>query len=292
MRIIPARLTWIVYSPPKRKVLSLVSRINPAPVVLLGNQKSGTTAIAVLLAKYTRLSVTNDMPSIFEPVQTMLHSGELTMDEFVRRNRYDWSNDIVKEPSLTFLYPQVKAAFPRARFAMIVRDPRANIRSLLNRKKIPGNLTGLDLQGVSGMTTEWERILDNRWMGLSGDTYIESLAHRWNRAASVYLDNADRMILLRYEDFMADKAGAVAALARQLGLGGKRDVSSEVDVQYQMAGDRRIGWSEFFGADNLRRIETICAERMRELGYESTEREAVSTPLSERAVGREHRSDV
>jgi hypothetical protein len=43
-----------------------------------------------------------------------------------------------------------------------------------------------------------------------------------------------------------------------------------VDVQYQPRGDRGVSWLEFFGRENLRRIEGICGGRMAQLGYRPT----------------------
>jgi hypothetical protein len=96
------------------------------------------------------------------------------------------------------------------------------------------------------------------------------LAYRWNRAVDNYSQNADRMILARYEEFVKDKVGFIAHLAGQLNVQEKRDISSKVDIQYQPPGDHRISWGEFFGTRNLGQIEQLCGGRMATLGYTPT----------------------
>lgn len=110
-------------------------------------------------------------------------------------------------------------------------------------------------------------ILDGALGGHAGENYIDTLARRWNKATQIYLDNADRMALIRYEDFCADKQGRIRALAETLGLDPRHDISEDVDVQYQPRGNRDVDWEEFFGQRNLRLIERVCAEHMQAVGY-------------------------
>lgn len=243
------------------------ARLNSAPLIILGKEKSGTTAIAALLAKYTGLSVTLDIPNIWGPMETKIYNGETTFAEFVKNNKYHFSKDIIKEPCLTFLYPKVKKVFPKARFVMIIRDPRDNIRSVLNRLGISGNLGDIDLNTLSSVPRGWEVVLDSRWLGLQGNNYIEIAAARWNLAADVFIKNRDEMLLLRYEDFFIDKVGTINKLAQALGFAKTIDISTYVDIQYQSKGDQNITWKDFFGLKNLNRIEQICKDRMKEFGY-------------------------
>jgi hypothetical protein len=247
---------------------SLFARVHPNPIILLGNQKSGTTAIAALLAEMTGLSATLDLKrEMKDPVIDRVKTGGLTMREFVRRNKLDFSREIIKEPSLSPYYPELAAEFPRARFVMVIRDPRDNLRSILNRLKISGSLDDIPEGERARISRAWELILDGRWLGLDGTNYIEMLAQRWNYITDLYLANPDRMILVKYEDFSKNKIGKLHELASALGLAKKNDVSSRVDVQFQPAGDRGVRWKDFFGPGNLSAIERICGDRMRRLGY-------------------------
>ncbi|NEP45581.1 MAG: hypothetical protein F6K35_42755, partial [Okeania sp. SIO2H7] len=120
------------------------AKINPQPILVLGNQKSGTSAIAALLAEMTDLSVTIDLrKEIPNPTYDKIIKGELTFSEFVQLNKLDFSRDIVKEPNLTLLDRELAEYFPNSDFVFVIRDPRDNIRSILNRLQLPGNLTKL-----------------------------------------------------------------------------------------------------------------------------------------------------
>jgi hypothetical protein len=244
-----------------------------APILVFGNQKAGTTVMAALLAEMTQRSVTLDLRrEVGRPTCQHVRSGKMSMAAFVRRNKRDFCSEIIKEPNFVVLFDQLTEFFPRSKMVFLVRDPRDNIRSVLNRLGFAGNLDRLDgpYKGINA--AGWNLYLDGSWLGLSGANYIDILAARWNLAADVYLANPDRMVLGRYEDFLRDKAGEIARLAERLELPRRQDVAAMVDIQYQPRGDRGVGWMDFFGANNLARIERLCRSRMRQFGYEPSPR--------------------
>ncbi|HEX6434492.1 MAG TPA: hypothetical protein VFZ87_09615, partial [Gemmatimonadales bacterium] len=59
------------------RAASLICKPNPDAVIGLGNQKSGTTAIAALLARHTNSTVTLDLPNIAGDVKVKMKAGEL-----------------------------------------------------------------------------------------------------------------------------------------------------------------------------------------------------------------------
>lgn len=63
----------------------------------------------------------------------------------------------------------------------------------------------------------WRGILESPWLDVHGSN-IERLEHRWCLGVEVYLEHSDAIELIRYEDFMGDKSGAIADLAARLGL--------------------------------------------------------------------------
>jgi len=250
-------------------VTSPVCRINKRPIIVLGNQKSGTTAIAALLAELTALSVTLDLTlEVLRPSYEHLRRGDMSFERFVQRNRLSFSRDIVKEPSLTVFHSQLAAYFPEARFVYVLRDPRDNIRSILNRLQLPGNLADLPPRHGSAIPLAWWQVLDGGWLGVSGDNYVGRLAARWNLLTDVYGMNHDGMRLVRYEDFRRHKTPTIAALADDLGLRCRRDITRSVDKPFQPPGDSSVSREDFFGRENLARINDICGMRMTQLGYE------------------------
>jgi len=245
--------------------------INETPIIVLGNQKSGTSAIAHLLADFGGLSKTIDIPPLWVPVVFKIMNGQIDFQDMVRRHRFYFSTDLIKEPNMTFFADRVLIAFPKARYVFIVRDPRDNIRSLLNRMKIPGNLAEVNEHVFHDKSLDRFRMtLDaSVWGGDEAENYIGALAHKWNKAVDNYLLYRDRMILVKYEDFLVDKYRFIDALANQLGVTKKNDITNKLDVQYQPQGNRDVSLEKFFGIKNLIIIERICGSRMKEFGYHS-----------------------
>jgi hypothetical protein len=238
------------------------------PVFVFGNQKSGTTAIAALLSRATGLSVTLDFPGAREPHLSRLLRGELSIERFVAANGYPLSKAIVKEPSLTLVADKFMEYFGSSKAVFILRDPRTNIRSLLARLSIPGDLDTLSLQDVWLPNATWRSIVEGRDLGSGYTHYIDVLADRWNAMAAIYLKHPDKYVLLRYEDFLEDKVAAINSLASSLNLEIITDITPFVDVQYQVVSDKRVGVRAFFGERNFSRIDTICSKYMDPLQYE------------------------
>jgi hypothetical protein len=243
-----------------------LAKINPSPVIILGNQKSGTSVIAHLIADYGGLTKIIDIPEIWWPALEDLMLRRKSLEEFANKNILYFAKQLIKEPNLTFLYPQLRTLFPKAAYVFVVRDPRTNIRSLLNRIGLPGNLAALEPE-KSDIPEKWVSIFDAQMWGLTTVHYVDMLSERWNRAVDVYLENKTTMEMIRYEDFVRNKVEMIKHIAKLLGLQQKEDISNRVDVQYQPKGDRNISWLDFFGTVNLSRIEAICGTRMQEFGY-------------------------
>ena len=273
-KLVPARLKQPMQSlrvtgrEVKYDLKKLFFKINDRPIIVLGNQKSGTTVMAALLAQLTGSSLTLDLRrENNRPVYPFLKNGCEDWEDFLSRNRIEFSQDIIKEPNLTILYKELADSFPEARFVYVLREPRDNIRSILNRLGLPGNLPSLTNEQWKSMPLRWRYAVDCRYLGFEADNYIEMLAHRWRCLVDVYLQNTENFILCTYEDFLKDKIGEIKRLAEKLGIPETDDISAKVDVQYEPKGDRDISWIDFFGENNLFTIENICKERMQKIGY-------------------------
>jgi hypothetical protein len=241
---------------------------HPAPVFLMANQKCGSSAVTALLGRATGCSATIQFSrELKRPWYAEVKAGRVPFERFVRRNRLALSTPIVKENHLTTFQPELREAFPDARFAWIFRDPRSNIRSLLNRLRIPGDLEQLPQERFDSLPLVWQQVLDGSWYGVSGASYVEVLAARWQYLADAYWSTRDAAALVRYEDFVADKLGSTVRLAEAVGLEPVHDIRRWVDVQYQPRGNRTVSAEEFFGPANLARIVGICGEGMQRLGY-------------------------
>jgi hypothetical protein len=249
----------------KERVRALDVAPHASPVFVLGNQKSGTTAIAALLAAATGLRATLDFAGAWHPFISPLVRGDTDMNEFVRINAWAFSAPIVKEPNLTFVSDRLLERFPLARAVFIVRNPWDNIRSILARLKVRGDLDSSC--NLTRANRTWRDILAGEDIQLPPDHYVATLARRWLRANDMSRLAGPRATLLRYEDFCADKAGTIYDLARRLGL----PVSFRIEKMVDRAFQRRSGSvrdpASFFGARNLARITDIAAARAGEIGY-------------------------
>lgn len=235
-------------------------------IFVLGNQKSGTTVIAALLAQSLNSKVQLDILSMEAAHQIGLANGSMRLSNYIRKRRKPFLLPIVKEPGLTFLYPQLKALYPAATFIMIVRDPRDNIRSILNRLKLPGDRDVVTDDELKRVNDIWKMIVLGTQFGPKSYGYIKNLAERWNAATNVYFNDVENLHLLTYESFVADKAGRIESLVRAIGREPIKPIDDLVDKQFQSKG-KAVNWQAFFGADNLRLIERICQRNMQQLGY-------------------------
>lgn len=252
-----------------RKIWSIFSKTNPKPLFILGNPKSGTTIIANLLSKATKQTLTSDIQSAIKYATLQLDFNLLSFDNFIKQHKYEFSKEIIKEPFLSFYTEELIKSFPNAKFIWIVRNPYQNIRSILNRLKIPGNLPKINFNNFTELekTPAWRLNLESRMLGIDSLNYIEAMAHRWNYLINLYEKNKDKIILVRYEDFVKNKTGFISDLTHKLGFELKKDISDYVNVQYQPKGNSKIDLGEFFGSKNLELISNVCKSNMKKLGY-------------------------
>ncbi|MCK5211322.1 sulfotransferase, partial [Candidatus Parcubacteria bacterium] len=239
------------------------------PIFILGNQKSGTTVIASLLARATGRSLAIDLrQEILSPSFEKLKSKQLSMDEFINKNILDFSKEIIKVPELSFFYNELSEHCREAKYIFIVRDPRDNISSLLNRLNTPGHLEVLEASQIKKLPLAWQLVFRVDWLGEeNSESYIKNLSTRWLIAANNYLQNKDKIVLVKFEDFLSDKADTIERLAAKCGLSKVNDISGLVDKQFQPHGDRKTSWLDFYGKANLGIIEETCGQAMKELGY-------------------------
>lgn len=252
---------------PYERLRSVFHRPHEAPIFVFGNQKSGTTAIAGLLAAATDETLISDFLGAREPYLGPLLRGETSVADFVTKNAWAFSARIVKEPSLSFVAPGLLDHFPKSRAVFIVRDPWANIRSILGRLTMRGDRDTPLREDGKRLNPTWQSILTGRDLGLLPDHYIDVLAKRWVRAAQICEGLGDRVVALRYEDFNRSKTQTIAHLIGALGLTARNDISNILNFPFQRSGQSGQNLAEFFGP-NLERVDAICGETAARLGYQ------------------------
>ena len=249
------------------RLKDMIARPHPDPIVVFGKAKAGTTVIAELLSKASGRSYSHDMLYRRNWDRTPdLHSGAYTIQQLMRRFGSEFSAGVIKEPNFTFVADQVIEALPGCRPVFAVRKPASNIRSILSRLKIPGDVTDVTISDYPELlrSPQWQEMFDPKPLGLKPGTLVEILAQRWCLTTEAYLRQGDRAVAISYEAFQADKVREIEACLRRCGMPVMQDVSAFVDVQYQPAGAQ--GKVEaFFSEENLSVIEEICGSLDRKL---------------------------
>lgn len=248
----------------RERLLALVSTPNEAPLLVFGNQKSGTSAIAGLLSEATGERLVTDFAGAQEPYIGELIRGDVPIAGYIARNAWAFSAPIVKEPGLTFVAPALMTHFAKSRAVMVLRNPWHNIRSILERVDIRGDADRL-IPGKRRLNRTWRSILAGSDLGLPPAHYIDVLAQRWLKAAQIAESLDDRTLIVRYEDFSAAKRETIERLARDLGLPVVADISEKLDHAFQPRG-RGTDPEAFFGP-NYARIATICGAKAAQYGY-------------------------
>lgn len=225
--------------------------------------------VAALLGAANGLRAQIDLRGAREPFLTPLLRHEISIADFVKQNAVGFSAPIVKEPGLTFIAPQLLDHFPEGRAIFIVRDPFQNIRSILNRLDLPGNLEHFvpSLDNLPNQT--WLSILSGSDLALPPMHYIETLAQRWTKAVDIYLREPERYILVRYEDFKKERKRYIEMLSADLGLAADKSFEHLLDYQFQRAGQPATPLHDFFGTKNLNRISKCCECTMSKIGYDA-----------------------
>jgi hypothetical protein len=190
----------------------------------------------------------------------------------VEENPHYFSTEVIKEPMMTFFVEQVVEQFPEAQYVFVVRDPRDNIRSLLNSRDLPGDRATLSEQDSMHLSPP-HVLLDTEAWRVRADNYVDLLSKRWilaTRAVKKLRVAGSPPEVLRYEDFMSDKLESICRMAESLSIEKRSSISDKLDVPFQPSGNRKVRWDDFYGKYNLSIINDVCAEEMHEFEYDKS----------------------
>ena len=253
----------------KERLRSIFAVPHAKPLLIFGNQKSGTSAIAGLIGAAAGQRVQIDIWGAREPFLTPLLRGQTSVARFVQQNAWPFSAPIIKEPSLTFVATELLDHFGCDKGLFIVRNPYQNIRSILNRLNVPGHLDNFTPTSRNLPNKTWRSIVQGSDLGFEPDHYIAIQAKRWTRACEVYLKDPQRYVLVRYEDFNANKREEIIELLTLFGLSCDRPFETLLDHQFQKKGRPGVDIGAFFGEQNVARIREICGPCASRFGYDS-----------------------
>lgn len=227
---------------------------------IFGMQKSGTSAIAALLAHRSGKSVTIDTPLLWHPYSTHIKSGILDLGQHVKNNPYPFSKDIIKEPSASLMIDFIKCYFELQRFVFIVRNPFDVIRSILNRLNLTGNGVVLNIDSVN---KNWQP------MFVDGENYVKKLADIYVKVYSQehYL-NHPNCVLVKYEDFKHNKECFIDDLCDSLGLKKVNSIESVKNKQFQPKGKQVDDFRAYFGETNFNLILKTTIKQLEYFDYD------------------------
>lgn len=256
------------------RMKSLFIDYNKSPVFVLGNQKAGTTVIGALLAIHSDRSIILDIPAFNYKLEEIF-KGQQSLETFVKAYSSYFATDIIKDNNLTFLISELSDIFPTSKYVLIVRDPRDNIRSILDRLSLNGNLSH-NPNNLKKMKTGWKYIFNTELLANRGfdykvyKFYIDILAERWRFAASIPMKYPSLDInVVKYEDFIKNKESYIVDLTLKIiGEKGSKSIKEKIDYNFQPKGKRRdLTWKDIFGTENLSRIEEINSDLMHHYDY-------------------------
>lgn len=242
----------------RSRVKNFLSKPNKNALFIFGFQKSGTSAIAGILAARTDKTVTIDTNYLWNPTINQIKLGKILVKDLVSSYSYPFSKDIIKEPSATFIISELSQYFYLNQYVFVVRNPFDNIRSILNRLNLPGDKNKIEAYNVH---ENWRYLFKT-------DDYIMDLANRWVLANDqTKFIKTDKCILVKYEDFMIDKQMTIDKLADDIKFEKSQKVSHLLEKQFQPKGQSDVDVKFFFGEKNYNKIFKITKHLLTEFDY-------------------------
>ncbi|SDW83771.1 sulfotransferase [Aequorivita viscosa] len=243
-----------------QKFQEKIARPNKNAIWIFGMQKSGTSAIAALLAHRSGKSVTIDTPLLWHPYSTQIKSGVLNLGQHVNNNPYPFSKDIIKEPGASLMINYIKDYFELQRYVFIVRNPFDVIRSILNRLGLEGNEVILNIDSVN---KNWQP------MFVDGENYVKKLADIYVKVYSQdhYL-NHPNCVLVKYEDFKNNKESFIDDLCDSLELKKVNSIKNIKNKQFQPKGKQVDDFRAYFGKTNYNIILNTTIKQLEYFDYD------------------------
>ena len=225
-----------------------ITKPNKDALWVFGVQKSGTSAIAGLLAHRANKTVTLDTPYLWEPYYSEIISGNLSLKHHVIKNPFPFSKDIIKEPAASVMIGHIEKIFNLPQYLFIYREPHDVIRSILNRLDLPGNKKNVNFHSIDA---NWQIHFKSH-----GKNYINDLIELWINVYSQkeYINNPN-CILVTYKDFVQDKQKFIDGLCKKLNYKPVKDIAHLLDHNFQPKGNSNVNLKSFFGEENYNNIE-------------------------------------
>jgi len=242
------------------------------PLLITGSPKSGTSVIAAAYAEMVNQSLTLDLRCILEPNLSLLLSGRMKFNQLVERYSYEFRSDVIKEPWLSCLLPDVLDTYPDSFVVFIVRHPIQNVRSILERLGLKPLNGHTSISSLPWMSSDWLSVLKGG--AVKTDDYVRNLALRWVEMVNNFHQiGTERKMIIRYEDFIANKLNVLKKINDKINNSIWTENIRASKVQYGFCGKYRENPYDLLGFDNAMKIYEITRGEMQQFDY--TERNVV-----------------
>jgi omega-hydroxy-beta-dihydromenaquinone-9 sulfotransferase len=251
--------------------LGLFGRLNP-PILVVGSQNSGTTALAEALAVHPKIANRSEERVLWDKDfhsknHDLLKTAEDATPATIRRIRgnfcyFQWLTGkpyvLNKHPENCFRIHYMKKIFPEARLIHIVRDGHAAINSN-NKRAVPRPGDKPVPFGGYSRPPGWREWLDR--------PMLEQFAYMWKESA-LYAAREGRKygkdyLEVRYEDLTENAPEVISRIWEWLGL----EVTPDTVAQLPSFKNQNYKWKEKLSHDQIRTIRQVAYEGLRYFGY-------------------------
>lgn len=225
-------------------------------IVICGCERSGTTAVASLLAAGTGKQLLDDPPEAWHliPKVKMILEEPDALCQFLK------PDTIVKVPGFAAVIEEVNSFTPHVQFVVVIRDPRDVVSSMLERLS--------DRPGPLFLWTEW--------LNVQASGLVDRLAGRWCKyieMASASSHKCGNVTFINYEDFVKDKILVLRELAELFGNSFHNGlVKDQLEFQFRKEKNHTIQGPGRYVSDLTEKDQYLiinrCAKLMIEYGYD------------------------
>ncbi len=281
------------------KLSDFDTRLRPPPVFIVGCPRSGTTWVQLLLAQHDRVATVQETQLFHNYLGPFMQAwrGErlnptrrqvglstlLTEKEFLdlcrtigtsvlRKVSSSGGPDTIvveKSPHHVFHWEDTLLLFPNATFIHVIRDPRSVVCSL----RSAGRSWGRDWAPSStvGCAETWKRaVVTGRAIRDATERYVEVRYEALHEDGAAELDRLLNALGLPAPDGFAESAFRACRFDRL--KSGSFDGNIPWELEKEPEGMYRKGeieaWREELRSSELRSVEYVTGDLMRELGYE------------------------
>ena len=155
--------------------------------------------------------------------------------------------------------------FPEARFVHVVRDGRAVANSWLQMRWWSG-YQGVDKWLWGPLTAEEQALWEAQ-----GQTYPALAGISWRKLMESFQSDeaqalADRVLTIRYEDFLEDAQGHCRKILDFVGLEWSKDFEEQF-ATFEIRAGRKTAYRADLETAQLMQIEACCADLLEQFGY-------------------------